>query len=672
MLDKRLLLQSIQNKVQTTNRNGEYVPHIQNEGVLDYLGDTASGIYRSVVGETDAEKKKREEEQASNIAKRREELRAKGAPTTVEAPPATQTAIANTTVSKVADPKDSISWRGAVGYGADETGAQNSEAMKRAQERLTSMVKSGELKGRDAAEYRDQLMKRFVAAQQERNSLEFENDLESKAQNLGLLAQFLDPTGKASMVALGSAAAKKALYGNEGNLLGKQNYNDEMKMAALNIVAPAAIRAAGKGIGLVGQGTASAAKAIAPEATARVLGLSQTAINAVKTGATNLGNRTVGQAVTKALSIPGNPLTGAVGAYGEYERIKDREDIGTLGKIGHVLAADFAAGKLGNVLNTVPGLGKVVADIPGSIPYNLGKVTGMAGRGAAKAAKATARAAAEGSAQAGLGNIDVPTAFSSAREMDNAARGIIDGEYTIIPEPAPREPWRSGGANEVQRGPVQGTGNELAVVNAPKAAEPVAPTRFSSRDRLRYGKTKSASDIAREQEAMLGRSNSEAPAASEAPATVAKRAAEARSSLGGRRVRGPQMAAKALRPDWSWFSSRPEEPARPRPEEPRPPEENVKQEKEKDKLPPYNPFKNSEGGQNRTIERPEDLGLNLAKLIMGDPGEVAKARTTVHKKGGQHEEELLGRESHPFFNIPLHLAPLQRRSSDAAKAGLPI
>jgi len=249
MLDKRLLLQSIQNKAQTTNRNGEYVPHIQNEGVLDYLGDTASGIYRSVVGETDAEKKKREEEQASNIAKRREQLRAKGAPKSFEEPtPPTEPVTYTTGVSqKVADPKDSISWRGAVGYGADETGDQNSEALRRAQERFSSMVKSGEMTGRDAAEYSDQLMKRDAAAQQERHSLEFENDLENKAQNLGLLAQFLDPTGRASVVALASAAARKALYGNEGNPLGKQNYNDEMKMAALNIVAPAAIRAAGKG-----------------------------------------------------------------------------------------------------------------------------------------------------------------------------------------------------------------------------------------------------------------------------------------------------------------------------------------------------------------------------------------------------------------------------------------
>lgn len=41
MLDKKLFLQSIQNKVQTSNRNGEYVPHMRNETVLENLGNNS-------------------------------------------------------------------------------------------------------------------------------------------------------------------------------------------------------------------------------------------------------------------------------------------------------------------------------------------------------------------------------------------------------------------------------------------------------------------------------------------------------------------------------------------------------------------------------------------------------------------------------------------------------
>ena len=148
MLDKKALIQSLQQRSRTTNNAGEYVPYLQNEGILDYIKDTASAIGTAIGGESDADKKAREDKQAADIAKRKKELEAKGAPTTQEAPTPPAEPVTTTTTAKMSD-------AGVI------TGTEkDQEAIKKQQEKISDLVAKGELTPAQASQYGELLGKR--------------------------------------------------------------------------------------------------------------------------------------------------------------------------------------------------------------------------------------------------------------------------------------------------------------------------------------------------------------------------------------------------------------------------------------------------------------------------------------------------------------------------------
>jgi hypothetical protein len=256
MLDKKSLLQSIQQRSRTTNSAGEYIPYLQNEGILDYISDTAKAIGTSIVGETDAEKKKREDQQASDIAKQRDALKAKGAPTTQEAPTPPTEPITTTSTSVVADPRDRL------------TGDTENDraAIARQQKKLEAARDRGELSGAQVSQGVEQLANRSGDMAIETGRKEGEKAVE-RGIDTGLTIASLTP-GVGKYVAAAQSASQLA----RGALYGGKKMNDQGEMVADDVARGYYTDAAGSAVAAVLPGAISGlgkvAAAVAPKTTA--------------------------------------------------------------------------------------------------------------------------------------------------------------------------------------------------------------------------------------------------------------------------------------------------------------------------------------------------------------------------------------------------------------------
>lgn len=374
-----------------------------------------------------------------------------------EPPPEPETKPVETTVSQEAGeiPRDPKTGKRLDMFDPNDA-EHNAAAAAYTQRQLLKKKQAGEITGDQLANVRSQHQKKqeeLISNQKfDDTAKAIEQGIDQGTDILGMAP------GLGDAVDAFHAASYKARGWMSDDPKEKERYDQLAKDQVIyGLLLPAGIGAAAKG---VAKGSKVGTE-IASAAASKVPGIGKAA-----SGAIDAVSGKVGKAATNLVTDL-NPYGAIAGGYAGMQAAGPDADLGT--KLMYGFGGAVLAGKAAKYGNQIPGLGKVIADPAGSLPY-------LAGKGAGKAVLA-GKGAAEAAGKAVGGAVDA---------TGKAIETGIDTAVSAIPEPIKR----------TARAGVIGTA--VAMGTVPQAAGPISAPAIRAVDSS--GISTKASEVAQPSE----------------------------------------------------------------------------------------------------------------------------------------------------------------------------
>ncbi|MFZ4598864.1 MAG: hypothetical protein ACOYNN_09490, partial [Terrimicrobiaceae bacterium] len=621
-----------------------------------------------------------EEKQKSDIAKRKKELEAKGAPTTQEAPTPPAEPVTTTTTAKMSD-------AGVI------TGTEkDQEAIKKQQEKISDLAAKGELTPAQASQYGEQLGKRSQEATIERQRQESEKAVEKGLDRVATAASFVPVIGQGvAALHAGSLAARGALYGGKkmddsGKMVAddkaREYYTDAAITAIGGAALPAAVGVAGKAIAKAAPAataTVKAAAAKAGEAAAKKIGAG------IATVAGEKAATAVGKVASAAAKAGPNPVGMAAGGLAGVETARQQE-MGLAAGAATVLGGALLGGYATSAANKIPGLGKVVAvdAAKQAAKQAVGAGVGEATKILSTPIKSTLNPrlfkpapfeAIKQKIRVGIAAASLlgqPAMPAAAAGEGIRGPGIVHVETGgVAPKVTPATPKAPAPAPATPKAPAPApapaTPKAPAPAPAPAPATPKAPAPSATIP----GMTVQTPAPSQAPSQTPQRAPSQAP--SQAPAQAPSQApAQAPSQAPQKAPSQAPAQAPSQAPAQAPQQAPSQAPAQAPPPAPTPVTPPVTPPATPPVVPPVAPIPDDDDKKRKPQELSQaDLDLMYRKLGEFEPGEVAQSAKSFHKKRGGEEGAESPFDYHRFFRVPSEIAMGYRRSTQAQRAGIP-